>query len=181
MNKKKGEHGTVQHAVDKTQDAVGGVAGKMKASMVSSADSFVENAAIGDRYEVRAAQVALQRASSAEVKAIAKKMILDHTASTHHLQAALEMNETRGVAKPPNQVDTRRQKMLEHLDAAPADKFDATYLDQQRLAHEETLSLMESYRDRGDNPQLRSYAAGTAPVVSRHLEHMKHLKSQLQS
>lgn len=88
------------------------------------------------------------------------------------------MNETKGVAAPPKQLETRHKKMLEHLDATPADKFDATYLDQQLLAHEETLTLMMSYFNGGDNPQLRSLAAGTAPVVGRHLERVKALKAR---
>src|SRR5690606_41325605 len=53
--------------------------------------------------------------------------------------------------------------------------FDRTYLDQQVLAHEETTSLMRSYSEKGDNPQLRSVALATLPVVERHLEHMKGL------
>ena len=61
----------------------------------------------------------------------------------------------------------------------PDDAFDKTYLDQQVLAHEEAVSLMQSYRYGGDNPQLRSVAAGTAPVVERHLRHMKMLRETL--
>lgn len=169
------EHGRLQHTMGKAQDALGGVAGRMSAAMVTSADQFVENAAIGDMYEIAAANVALRRASSPAVRALAKMMHDDHTTSMHHLVAALEMTETLEVASPPTQVDARRQKMLENLEAAPDDKFDSTYVDQQVLAHEETLTLMTSFRDKGDNPQLRSLAAATAPVIERHLRHVKAL------
>ena len=171
--------GEIKNTLDKVTDAVGGTAGKMGAAMTDSADSFVEKAAIGDRYEIEAARLALQRSNRQEVKAIASKMIDDHTTSTHHLLAALEMNETRGVAAPPRTLDTRRQTMLDHLAKAPADAFDSTYLDQQVLAHEETSTLMRSYSGGGDNPQLRSFAAGTLPVVDRHLKKMKQIRSQL--
>jgi len=48
-------------------------------------------------------------------------------------------------------------------------RFDATYLDQQVLARGETVILMRTYGEGDDNPQLRSVALGTLPVVERHL------------
>jgi putative membrane protein len=179
MTTKKNKHGTVRRAVDKVQDTIGGVAGRAKAATVVGADAFVEQAAVGDHYEIEAARLALRRARSPEVKAVAEQMLQDHTTSKHHLAAALEMNEARSVKHPPRELDARRQKLLEHLAAAPDDHFDATYLDQQVLAHEETSALFSTYGKRGDNPQLRSFALGTAPVIERHLSRMKALKARL--
>lgn len=169
--------GTVGNLVDRAMDAVGGAIGAASAATTTSADAFVQNAAIGDRYEIEAARLALSRSRSAEVRAAAAKMINDHTANTNHLLCALEMNETAGVAAPPQELDTRRAKMLQHLAEAPDDKFDATYLAQQVLAHEETVTLMRDYGKAGDNPQLRSLAVSARPVVERHLEHMKMVKA----
>lgn len=169
--------GPVKHAMNKASDVLGGVAGKMEASMTSDADTFVHEAAVGDAYEILAGELAAKRARKEEVRAFAAKMIVDHTASTHQLRAALEMNETRGVAPPPTKLDARRQKMLEHLKEAPDDSFDATYLDQQLLAHKETATLLSHFLDNGDNPQLCSFAAGGLPVVERHLEAVERLKA----
>ncbi len=66
--------------------------------------------------------------------------------------------------------------MIQHLEEAPDDEFNSTYLDQQVLAHEETVSLMQSCRDNGDDAQLRSYAGEMAPVVESHLEAAKRLR-----
>jgi len=181
MSQSNDTHGNVHHAMDKLQDMMGGLLGRAEASMVTSADSFVENAAIGDMYEIQSSAIALVRASSPQVKALARKMITDHTASAHHLEAALEMNETQGVKPPPPMLDARRSKMIENLQASPIDKFDSMYLDQQLLAHEETLTLLTKYYRDGDNPQLRSVAAGAAPVVYRHRQHVAHLKASLRS
>jgi putative membrane protein len=171
--------GMFKNIFAKVTDALGGAMGQMSASMAVTADRFVENAAIGDLYEITAAEIALRRSSSDDVRAMAREMIEDHTTSKHQLQAALESGEARGVAAPPRTLDGRRQSMIQHLEEAPDDAFDSTYVDQQLLAHEETVTLMRSYRDGGDNPQLRSYAAGTAPVVERHLEHVKQLRAEL--
>lgn len=169
----------IKKTIDKAADALGGMAGKMGAAVTTEPDGFVENAAIGDLYEITAARIALQKGRSDAVRMMARQMIADHTTSTHHLQAALEMNETRGVAAPPQQLDSRRQTMVKHLEEAPEDDFDKTYLDQQVLAHEETVSLMRGFEQHGTNPQLRSFAAGTRPVVERHLTMAKEMRSQL--
>jgi len=170
------KHSPVRHTFDKLQDVVGGMMGRMSASMVSSANQFVEKAALSDRYEIMAGRIALRRTKSPDLVMLAKTMIADHTASTHNLQAALEMQETRGVMAPPAELDARHKTLVEHLEAAPDDMFDSTYIDQQVLAHEEALSLLVHFRDHGDNPQLRSCAEAFAPVVYRHLQHCKALK-----
>lgn len=175
------EHRGARRASDKVQDALGGLAGRVSAKTVSDADTFVESAAVSDMFELAASKVALDRSTSPEIQAVALQMLEHHTTTTHQLQAALEMNETRDVAAPPEEMDKRRRKMLEHLCAAPDDKFDATYLDQQVMAHEEALNLMHGYWSKGDNAQLVSVAAGTAPVIERHLSRMKALQSRVGS
>lgn len=178
MSNKREQHGGVRHVVGKVQDVMGGLAGRASAGMTTAADSFVENAGIGDLYVIRSAELALKRTSSPDVKTWAKQMIEDHTTSAHQLAAAHEMNETRGVAPIPSELDARRRTMLSHLENAPADKFDSAYLDQQLLAHEETHTLLKTYGKEGDNPQLRSFAEGTLPVVARHLSHVKAFKQR---
>jgi putative membrane protein len=171
--------GEIKNTMKEALDTVAGMAGKMSAAATTSADSFVESAAIGDIYERTAAQIAMERASNFEVKAFAAKMLADHTTSTHQLEAGLEMNETRGVAAPPMEPDARRTRMLDHLAQAPEESLDATYLDQQVLAHEETATLMRNYARSGDNPQLVSFAEGTLPVVERNLAAAKDLRARI--
>ena len=170
--------GEIKNTLDKAVDAIGGTVGKMSAGTAVTAEQFVQNATIGNLYELAAAKLALARSTSPDVKLFAVKMIADHMTAMHQMQSALETSETQGVAPPDNALDTRRESMVKHLQEAPDDAFDETYVDQQLLAHEETVTLMHTYRDGGDNPQLRSVAAGAAPVFERHLSHVKMLKQQ---
>ena len=173
------QHSGLRHTIDKVTDTVGGMVGRASAQTAgsTSAAMFIENAAIGDMYEIEAAYIALRRTRSDAVRAVAEKMIDDHTTSTHQLRSALRMNETSGLPAPPSALDQRRKMMIEHLDAAPDADFDKTYLDQQVLAHKETHDLMSGFAAHGDNAQLRSFALGTAPVVLRHLRHVERLAS----
>lgn len=168
--------GTLKNTLDTVGDAVAGTMGKMNAAMVADADTFVENLAISNQYEVEAANIALARSRPGPVKMFAQKMVADHTTAKHHLEVALMMNETKGVAAPPKALDSRRETMLKHLREAPDGAFESTYLDQQVTAHEEASTLLKTYAEGGDNPQLRSVALGSLPVVERHLAHAKALK-----
>jgi putative membrane protein len=172
-----GAEGLVAKAKGLTEGVVGRVSAKTAGAQSSTA--FVQNAAIGDMYEIEAARIALDRARSPRVLEVAQMMIDDHTTNTHQLRSALRMNETKGESSLPESVDRRRKSLLEQLRQAPDDEFDKIYLDQQVLAHKETVDLMTGYRDRGPNPQLRSVAAGAAPVVTRHLHRMEALRGEL--
>jgi len=173
------EKGLIGHTVDKVMDAAGGMVGAAKAAATTTAAAFIENAVIGDRYEIESARLALDRSQSPDVRRAAERMIVDHAANTHHLLAALQMNETRGAPQPPDALDARRQTMINHLREAPEESFDATYAAQQVMAHEETVALMRSYAGGGDNAQLRSVAQSALPVVERHLVHMKMLQDSV--
>jgi putative membrane protein len=69
----------------------------------------------------------------------------------------------------PLSLDERRQGMVDNLrDAADGD-FDGRDLDQQKMAHEETRTVLAGYAVHGDNPQLRSMGRAL-PIVERHLK-----------
>lgn len=173
-------HSGAKHGLDKLGDVLGGMLGRAKAQTVGAHSSaqFIENAAIGDRYEIEAAHIALARSRSPEVRDAAQWMIADHTMMTNQLKSALRMNETEGLPDIPLALDSRRAKLIEHLETAPGDDFDQTWIDQQVLGHKETHDLLSGYARAGDNPQLRSLAAAGAPVVLRHLAHMERLRAE---
>jgi putative membrane protein len=154
--------------IDKATEMIGGLAGTAKAALGSgSTETFVTNAVRGDLYEIAAAELALQRAGSDEIRSLARTMLDDHRTSRHQLQSALRSNETPDLALP-TELDQHRATMLDHLGKAGDAEFDALYLDQQHMAHGETLTLFEGYAARGDNAQLASYAKGTIPTLMDH-------------
>ncbi len=166
----KGKHGGVRGAVDKVADTVGGMMGKASAATVSTADSFVENAAIGDMYEIEAARIALQRSRSEPVRVFAQMMLDDHTTATHQMMSALrtsEVSRSQSLQLPAG-LDTRRSSMIDHLRKADDADFDKRYLEQQQMAHSETETLLSGYGESGDNPQLASLARSALPMVQRH-------------
>lgn len=171
--------GGLKHAANKVSDTIGGLAGKAEASMTSDPPKFVENASISDRYEIEAARIALARTRDPQVSDVARRMIEDHEANTRRLKEAVAQSDKADAGDIASTLDTRREKMIEHLREAPDDKFDQTYIDQQTLAHEEAVKLMHHFRDKGDCHVLRNFAREASPVIEGHLERMKQLKSRI--
>jgi putative membrane protein len=168
------EEGGLKGLADKAQDAVGGMVGMASAATAGAHDgeAFVANACTGDLYEVEAARIALDRARSDSVRGFAEMMVAHHTTAVHQMKSALRSSEVTSQFKalaPATALDERRQGMLQHLREAAEGDFDKAYLDQQKLAHQEALTLHQGYADHGDNPQLRALAAGGAPMIQRHL------------
>lgn len=134
----------------------------------NSPEAYVSNAAISDMYERESSQLALTAASSTAVKTFARQMIADHTATTAEVKKIVSSSNID--IKPPAQLDSRRQGLIDSLrKAAPAD-FDRIYVQQQTAAHREALALHKGFADAGTNAPLKAFAAKTAPKVQMHLE-----------
>lgn len=155
------------------QDAVGGVVGQATAAAANSAEAYVTNAALSDMYERESSKLAGATSQSTGVKAFARQMIADHTATTAEVKTIIASDKL-GLT-PPARLDSRRQGFIDNLKAAPADGFDKVYLAQQVAAHREALTLHRSYADDGDNAALKAFAVKTAPKVQMHLDMVEKL------
>lgn len=162
--------------VDKAQDGAGAMVGGVTAPMVNTADAYVAAATIGDMYEIASSRLALEKSKSAEVRKFAQQMITDHEATTAKLKATL--GEAKLAVTSPAQLDVRRQGLIDNLKSASAADFDTVYLDQQTAAHQEALTVQQSYADDGENPALKKLAGETAPKIQHHLDMVKQLDAK---
>lgn len=146
---------------DQTSAAVGLGAAPAGAT---TTEGFITNAAIGGMYEVEAGRIAAERSKTPAVKAFAEKMVADHTKAAD----ALKPITTQLNVTTPTALDERRRGLLDNLRGATDQDFDRIYLEQQKNAHAETVSLLENYGRMGDQQALKTWAAETLPVVKAH-------------
>jgi putative membrane protein len=172
MTEQRGEQGQGLGPMAKAVDAVGGMMGTLKAGLGSqSVNAFVTNASRGDVYEIEAARIALVRARSPEVRQLAERMLTDHTESSNKLMAALRSHGDQDlIGAIEGELDQHRQTMVDHLRQASDDEFDSVYIDQQKLAHRETLTLFEGFTSSDEHPELVAYARGMLPTLNEHKE-----------
>jgi putative membrane protein len=133
-----------------------------------STETFVQQAAVSDMYEIQAAKIALQKSQSPAIKNFAQKMIDEHQATSTQLKGLLA--KANVTAAPPAALDDRHAGMIEDLQKADVGKFDKVYLDQQTTAHREALGLMDSYANHGDVAALKDFAGQTKPKIQMHFD-----------
>jgi putative membrane protein len=155
-------------AVDKAQDATGAAVGATSANTLGPHDTaaFVSNASQSDMYEIEAAKTAQARTKNPDIRAFAKMMFTDHTATS---KAMAPLAQAAGQT-PADKLDQRRQGFIDNLKTASDADFDKVYVDQQVAAHKEALDLMSGYAKDGSDAGLKDAAAKTAPKVQMHLD-----------
>lgn len=158
-----------QGPVNAAQDAASAPVGQMSAMTLgaNTVDGYVTNAAMGDMYEIQAAEIALERATSPEVRALAEMIREDHMAASEALRAAVQNGQVD--VEIPTTLDERRQGLLDNLRAAELN-FDEVYVDQQVAAHQEALTLHRGFSDNADAPALAAHATNVVPKLETHLE-----------
>jgi putative membrane protein len=159
---------TTDTTVTTTNDvaaAPAGDGGMMAAT--PSAQQFADLAAKSDAFEIAAAKLAQANGASAAVKAFAAKMIAAHTDSTAKIKKAAAA-ATPAITPNPSltsDYDTR----LADLGKLKGADFDKAYVAGQIDAHNQALSLLQLYGDKGDSPPLKAAANEIIPVVKDHL------------
>jgi putative membrane protein len=164
-------------AVNKAEDATGAAVGATSANTMGSHDTaaFVSNASQSDMYEIQAAQIAEKKSKNPDIKAFARMMVKDHTASS---KAMTPLAQAAGQT-PAADLDNRRHGFIDHLNAAPDADFDKIYADQQVAAHKEALDLLNGYAKDGPDPGLKDAAAKLVPTVQAHLDKITAIQASL--
>jgi len=128
-----------------------------------SASSFVMANASIDLFVIRSSELALQRSSSARLRDFASKMIEAHKGTS----AQLSFAGRRLNLLPSATLRASEQAMLDRLQTTP--RFDAEYLLDQRLVHQQAIVLDRAYAASGRSPTLRPVAAAALPIEQGHL------------
>lgn len=142
-----------------------------QAAAALTREGYSNAAAIGNLYEIEAANIAWERSASEDVKAFAKMLIADHTAANSKLEVLVSQAE----GSMPGSLDDEHQKMIDDLKAADDATFDSVFLAQQVAAHEAALQLHENYIASGDDPAFKDFATESVKTVQAHMKHAQTL------
>ena len=134
-----------------------------------SAAAYLSNAASIDLFEIRSANVALQRSADPRTREFANMMIAAHRGTA----SQLSMAGRRLNLLPGAHLNAKHEAMMAQLVAA--NDFDAAYRRLQLQVHEEALSLHRSFAARGASPTLRPVAANALAIIERHIRMLRSL------
>ena len=74
---------------------------------------------------------------------------------------------------PSATLGAAEQAMLDALQASGS--FDADYVRDQRIVHQQAIALDSAFAASGDSPTLRPVAAAALPIEQRHLRLLAYL------
>lgn len=151
------------HSASPTMPGASGAARAMHRSDAG----FMKQAAQNGHVEVEASQLALTKATNADVKAFAQKMVDEHTKTGQQLNA---LASRKGVELPtgPSIVQKTKMKLLDTADGASFDRRYAKSIGVE--AHEETVKLFERAAKDARDADVKAFAAQTLPALREHLK-----------
>jgi putative membrane protein len=148
----------------------GGVALADKAAGSASDKSFVDKAATGGMAEVQLSKLAMEKGQSMEVKQFARKMVEDHTKANTELKQIAQKKDIT----VPTKLDEKHEAALDKLSKLSGAEFDQEYMRVMTQDHDETIKLLKNEAQNGQDPELKSFAMKTLPVVEKH-DDMAHM------
>lgn len=128
--------------------------------------TFVQQAMVGNLFEVESSKLAADRSEAPAVREFARQMIDDHSAAGVKLAEALTAAK---LARPPLKLDARHQAIYDELAARKGRDFDRAYVDAQLKAHVDAVALFEGYAATGEDARLRALASELVPRLKAHL------------
>ena len=135
----------------------------------ASPATFVATNGSIDLFVIRSSELALQRSSSPRVRDFATRMIEAHKGTS----AQLSLAGRRLNLLPSATLGAAEQAMLDALQASGS--FDADYVRDQRIVHQQAIALDSAFAASGDSPTLRPVAAAALPIEQRHLRLLAYL------
>lgn len=148
----------------------------MTASAYAASDNgFVEKAARGGLAEVQLGQLAQEKATNPDVKAMAQHIVQGHQKANQELQ---QMAQSKGITVPTD-VGRKYEKSHEKLAKLSGAEFDKEYVKVMVKDHKDDIKDFQKQAKRGDDPELKSWAAQTVPVLQEHLKMAEALQDQL--
>jgi putative membrane protein len=127
---------------------------------------FIEHVARDGQAEVDLAQLAQQKAQNPEVKALARRLAADHTQSNQQL---MQIAQKEGV-QPPSSTKKEASKERAKLEKLNGQAFDRAFVQQVVQDHQKDIQFFQKQQTTLQDPQLKSFAQQTLPVLQQHLQ-----------
>jgi putative membrane protein len=141
-----------------------------------SADAnFMKNAAEAGNAEVESSKLAVDKSSSADVKAFAQQMVDDHTKAGDELKALAQQKGVK-VSDKPSIAQTAKIELLKPTSGASFDRHYASTFGV--TAHQDTVALFRKEAQNGKDADVKAWATKTLPTLEHHLTMGQDLKSK---
>ena len=119
-------------------------------------DDFVRDVALKNMAEIELSRMALNKATSPDIKSFAQRMIDDHGAAGHNLKSVV-LGQPIGW---PDQLDAKHRKTADDLAKEQGADFDRDYVKAMVEGHQDLTAKLESRLDVQSLADWKTAAAG---------------------
>lgn len=132
---------------------------------------FMREATRGGMAEVKMGELGLSNGESQAVKDFSQRIVDDHTKANHELE---KLAIRKGVVLPDG-LSEQHKTMIQHLSSLKGREFDAAFRQHAVADHQKDIEKFKTAAAKAQDPELRSFAEKTVPVLQRHLEAAQNL------
>lgn len=149
------------------------VAGNYDANLIQDTSAFVRTAIKSNKEEIMMSQMALQKSTNPQIKALAQKMVNDHSQLLQQLQAL--SGATPGGADTTNMMTPQMQAN----NNLSGNAFDRKWVSDMIIGHQKAISDFRSELTRTNNTQLKTLITNALPAMQEHLRQLEALRSKM--
>lgn len=143
-----------------------GVAGDKGKAKSADSQHFVMETARSNMAEIQLGQLAEQRATSADVKNYARRMVDDHTKANSELR---EIANDKNITIPTD-LDSKQKSEYERMSKLSGANFDRAYMERVEKHHRKDVAYFEKQANEGTDNDVKQWAQRTLPTLRKHLE-----------
>ncbi len=148
---------------------------KFKDSPLKDDARFAVDAADGGMLEVELGKLAEKNASSDMVKNFSKHIIEDHSKANEEMKG---IALSKSIALP-EALSRKNIKVVEKFSKKTGEEFDKDYIDFMVSDHKEDINAFEKEAEKGNDPEIKSFAAYKLPTLKHHLKMAEESKAAL--
>lgn len=135
--------------------------------------TFVGKAAQGGMTEVAMGKLAAEKGTTQEIKDFGNKMDSEHSSVNSKLKSTAE---SKGITVP-DKLDTMHQLAVDGLSKKSGTDFDKAYVaDMVKMHQKDEAAFTKASTDLKD-PDLKSLASDTLPMIKMHLSEVEKIQS----
>jgi putative membrane protein len=139
-------------------------------SALSDADKeFITKAGMGGMAEVQMGNLALQKATHADVKAFAQRMVTDHSKANDELS---QLATAKGVALP-TELAGDHKAAFDHLSSLSGAEFDKAYMQHMVEDHDKDVAEFDKASTSATDADVKTWAGKTLPTLQSHQQQAK--------
>jgi putative membrane protein len=127
---------------------------------------FIKEAAQGGMAEVVLGQLAVEKASSSDVKKFGQRMVDDHTKANDELK---ELASQKNIDLP-QRLTAKDKATKAALEKLSGEQFDQAYMKDMVKDHKKDVSDFRRESRTAPDPDVKKFAAQTLPTLEDHLK-----------